>query len=654
DFNNGYVNANNTFIEDKSLGNNIKIYKRGTGSNCDIYIGDNYVPVEYVYISTVTNADIVLATQYVAKNVKTTVESIVDPSGKESTWYGPALDNDKMLVSYGKDLSNIVVLITSINPAQIFGEEYEEHAHAVAMGYDAKVATYNNARSEAMFRRGFRELYLKRDLTITEDVAREWSAYEEIDICLNGKTLTVNKNVNLFDIVKSGKLVITDCKGVGHFNLVTDDTENTVAPIKVSSGSVIFASMSLANVSRTLVETAGNGNVVFANATISDTKAKGALFVMNSANGNLTIKNATIVNNYNTRPIFAVENVNNATFENLNVHDNEAKASVLVKVKKVINMVIDGGSYSNNANVNDNTNTNASDGVVFNIDDVNSKVLIKNNAEFTGNRAAYGKAGAIFINSGTLNIDDADNTGKLAATFRENIANKGASIYGGENTVININKATFSYSMAVDNEGLAIYTGGKLSINNSAFNEFNKAGSIIHLTETGKQFDIARVEFRNNNNDNTVGISHNANVKANVGTVSFINNTSMGQGIFASGSNASFEMNNVVFKSNKMKSAMYLTNANTANTNIKNLVLYNNECTDNGIVLEKYLNTVFEDLVIEGNTVTGGSALKIATGSTARLVSSTSVAANDSKSGALSITGKAELIIENRFRAERN
>ena len=478
DFNNGYISANKTFIADRGLDVGVNIYKIGTGSNCDVYIGDNCAPVEYVYFDG--SKDIVLATQYVAKNIETMVESIVDPSTKSSIWYGPALDDDKALTFYGTDLKNITVIITTLNPARIYGSENIPHSHEVAKDYDARIATYFNVTATAMFRKGFRELYLNRDVHVTEDIVRNWSDYEEVDICLNGNTLTIDKNISFLNMTNNVKVVITDCKGTGHFDLIGGQDDGDKEAMSLSNSTLVLNHINFNDINRTLVKASDNANVLVNYSTISNIKATSSIFIIDGTNGRFDIEDTMIATNYNATPIIALTKATVATFSNLKVFNNQSKASALVKVGKVTDMRVLGGQYFDNTSVNNTLNPSANEGVIFNIDDIDANVTIKEVATFYGNKSTYKDAGVIYVNAGTLNVDGEKGT----VLFNENISNKGASIYGNDNSIINVQYASFSNSKAENYEGAAIYTKGKASISNTVFTGFTEGTPVLVLRKT--------------------------------------------------------------------------------------------------------------------------------------------------------------------------
>ncbi|MBR4314834.1 MAG: BspA family leucine-rich repeat surface protein [Lachnospiraceae bacterium] len=477
-YDNGYISANKTFLKDIELPRSTHIYKKGTASNCNVYIGDDCVPVEYVYLDDEEGKeDVIIATQYVARNAETKVESIINPTSKEAVWFGPALDDDKALVYYGDNTKNITVIITSINPGRIYGEEEIPHSHMIATDYDVRIATYFNARNVAMFRRGFRQLYLRKNLHITEDVARTWSQYEEIDICLNGKTLTIDKNISFLDMSEKVKVVITDCKGTGHFELLGGQDATDKYAIEVNDSTLVLNHINFININRTLVKGTDESNVIINYSTISNTRATSSIFVMDGDDSSFDIENTKIATNYNATPIITLAKAKVATFNNIEAYDNQAKASALIKVEKVADMKVLGGEYHDNTNINNTSNPYANEGVIFNIDDEEAKVTIKDGATFYGNKSTYREAGAIYVNRGTLNVDGEDST----ITFDENISSKGASIYGSEDSIINIRFASFSNSKAENYEGAAIYSKGKASISDTTFTGFRKKGSIVHF-----------------------------------------------------------------------------------------------------------------------------------------------------------------------------
>ena len=165
-------------------------------------------------------------------------------------WYGPAVDDDTVYDVYDDDIEDIQVTITTLTLANIYTEDDEEHNHEIAKGIIDTKATYSNAVNESMFRRKFTNIYLRRDLYVTRDVARTWKDYEELNICLNGKTMHIDPNVNFLDITNSVRLVITDCKGNGHIDVKGDN--NTVAPFTISSGSVLLHNLTFDNTNGTI------------------------------------------------------------------------------------------------------------------------------------------------------------------------------------------------------------------------------------------------------------------------------------------------------------------------------------------------------------------------------------------------------------------
>ena len=128
------------------------------------------------------------------------------------------------------------------------------------------------------------------------------------------------------------------------------------------------------------------------------------------------------------------------------------------------------------------------------------------------NKSAYKDAGAIYVNKGTLNVDGSEKE----VVFRENISNFGASIYGDKDSKININKASFSYSKAEEGKGAAIYTRGELIINNSEFGDMTKKGSIVHIAEGAKKFEINYSKFIGNDGSDVIGIYTEAQNKVSV------------------------------------------------------------------------------------------------------------------------------------------
>ena len=471
-----------------------------------------------------------------------------------------------------------------------------------------------------MISKGYRELYLRRDLHITEDIVRAWSDYEEIDLCLNGNKLIVDKGISFLTMSNNIKVVITDCKGTGHFELDGALDAGDKNPINVENSTLILNHIFFNDVSRTLVEGKNNSNIIINYSTISNVKASTSIININGANTKLNIYDTVIATNYNLTPIIKLTDVDRATFSNLEVFNNQAKSSALVKVEKVNSLLVDGGEYYDNTSVNSNS-TYANEGTILNIDNTNANVTITNGTKIYRNKSAYGEAGAIYVNSGTLNVEN--------VVFDENIANKGASIYGKEDSILDVKLATFSYSKAEEYEGAAIYSSGKLTLDKVGFEKFNKKGSIVHVTSAATEFSASDLVFTGNNHEAVTGIQNEANIEVNLSTVSFINNDKMGL-------------------------AMNFLNANSAKTVFDNLILDNNTFNNDAINVQDYKEIEIKSLTFTGNKMVNGSGIRLATDSKLTMVGTVSMTSNESMTGLIYVSKNAEFITKKTFIAEKN
>ena len=216
-----------------------------------------------------------------------------------------------------------------------------------------------------------------------------------------------------------------------------------------------------------------SGRNTESNPTIFDGEKKRRIFVWNNANiktvfDGVTFQNASTVNYASVGCALVLENLNSASFNNCiikdNKNDNATANSGIVRTKlgtvKFTNCTFSGniasksgGVFCHNANTStvnctidgctfiNNSIADASEnyGGVFYLWSASATTTITN-CTFTGNHAAAGLGGVVYLNGGTLNISN--------CRFNDNYASEGGVCYATAGTIISSNN-TFTGNSAI-------------------------------------------------------------------------------------------------------------------------------------------------------------------------------------------------------------
>ncbi|MCQ2609977.1 MAG: hypothetical protein MJ151_04220, partial [Lachnospiraceae bacterium] len=180
-------------VDKKHSDNDEVVYKKGTGSHVELHVGSDY----YTLIYANRMDDVILATQYIAKNVYTTTDRVVIPEIDPilQNWRGPNPDIDTKLEAWS---CGRTVDIKMTGDREVY---MSQHTHT-----DGSV--YMSAFSENDLVHGYQKSFvLKNDIILTAPI----TITEGLSICLNGYTLYYSGDRAVFDIKNGENVKICDC-----------------------------------------------------------------------------------------------------------------------------------------------------------------------------------------------------------------------------------------------------------------------------------------------------------------------------------------------------------------------------------------------------------------------------------------------------------
>lgn len=399
-----------------------RVYKRGTGSETEIWIGNDYEMLEY------KAGTAIIATQYVASGVPTKVDFVYADSDdiEVQAWMGPDVNDETALAEWYYIDEGNNTCITTNRMATLFTHEHqlcgctstlscphgEEYHHNYTFSAISSLERLKAARRQY--------LALCIDLELSEKITL---TNQNTTICLNGHTLSFRRGTNIFNL-EGKSLTITDCQHkLGKMTVYDDGNAGTEQNIfaKASTIKLINTRIASANILQdgqmirvynansklemidTIIEDNHNDNeslmyVSDGNLTLKDVKIRNnnstqlKAYIINAKSENINISGLDINNNFNGRHIFNFDTVRYTGYENVNIVNNTTEAGSIFNIKNSGTINID---YP--ININGNTTGTGLYTIYNTTMNVNNSINVQN---------TVGKKGAIFYldNNAVVNI----------------------------------------------------------------------------------------------------------------------------------------------------------------------------------------------------------------------------------------------------------
>ncbi|MBR1454073.1 MAG: hypothetical protein IJ593_05470, partial [Lachnospiraceae bacterium] len=480
----------------KSLGR--VIYKKGTYSDVELVLGDDYRTLTFKV------SDVIIATQYVARNVSTYVDPVII-EGKDISkqiWIAPSSDDETKKVEWTFAKGNYSVKLTSDNSFI-----YKVHKHKICglpstescAHFDGithadveweEITSMQDFIDNSRLPDAKKQHYfvLATNCEITEDLDRYLTTGDAI--CLNGYKLTFVKGFAM--TLATGRvenLTITDCAGNEAKGAITTkvgtDEGSSDYHFLVRSGELRLYNVNIEGFTvdsldgnTKMMDIRRDGKVVFDGVTFRnntyDNADSSTTWMKINNLADVTFYNTAFTNNkvYNSGDpdaITSIININgntNTKYASISFIGNEVPLAVLSVDRNTISI----GTVSFIGNTINGMNGDA--GAVLTVDNVrltiDGKSRFENNTgsavKLTGRNARLESAYDMFVKGNTANYGSAfnvENKAILVITDKmklvENIATYGTIYAKDASIVVDPTLATFSMARNKGNEGAGIY-----------------------------------------------------------------------------------------------------------------------------------------------------------------------------------------------------
>ena len=197
------------------------MYKSGTYSNVSLNVGTDYATLLF---KRETNPDVVIATQYVARNVETYVDRVVIDGAKieDQLWLKPTVENEnenEVYVFYEASHSSVKVglkdsydILMLSHLHTICGNRYPDTEAHIDGSKHTEVVNFIQVKNENEILRNVNSGYKYFVLATNVEITRAMTLPDNSSICLNGYELRIRRGVKAISLGSGESVTITDCK----------------------------------------------------------------------------------------------------------------------------------------------------------------------------------------------------------------------------------------------------------------------------------------------------------------------------------------------------------------------------------------------------------------------------------------------------------